>query len=198
MKTHLAIGLSLMLSLTAQAAEKPDFTLLDLPTLVKSTITREAGLKSISAITREVLEGRQVYYARIEQDGIDTWVAVAPDGTVIKVSSHEDINNAITSGKEAGQKAWDKTKEVATGTWAATKETARKAVAVFRSDDLTLNQVPERPRATMEREAAHNRLTDISVDASKPELLYRATVRSPDGTTRAIVVREDGTLAPSP
>ncbi len=198
MKKSLTIGLTLLFGLSTWAAEKPDVTLLDLPMAVKATITREAGLKSINAITRGVVDNHPVYYAQIDQVGIDTWLSVAPDGTLLKVDSHEDINKAITNGKEVGQNAWDKTKEVAGTTWAATKETAHKAVAVFRSDDLTLNQVPERPRATMEREAAGNRLTDIGVDSTKPDLLYRATVKSPDGTTRAILVREDGTLVTHP
>ena len=194
MKKFLVIGFASLLSLSTWAAEKPDLTLLDLPLPVKITIAREAGLRSVNAITRGVVDSHPVYYAKLEQAGIDTWLTVGPDGSLIKVDSHEDINKAITTGKEVGQQAWEKTKEVAGNAWAATKDTARKAVAVFHSDELTLNQVPERPRATMEREAAGDRLTDIGVDSTKPELVYRATVKSPGGTKRGIIVREDGTL----
>ena len=74
----------------------------------------------------------------------------------------------------------------------------RKATASFRSDELTLNQIPERPRATMEREAAGNRLTDLRAESSPDHLLYWATIRLPDGSKRLIAVREDGSLGVVP
>jgi hypothetical protein len=50
----------------------------------------------------------------------------------------------------------------------------------------------------MEREAGHNRLTQIRVTGSGEDRLYHATIAFADGTKRALLIREDGQLATSP
>jgi hypothetical protein len=198
MKMLTPASLVLALGLGLSAADMPNHTLVDLPEAVKAAILRQAGSNTIGAIEIGLFGDRDVYFVRIEQPGIDKRVTIATDGSVLKVSDYEEVNRAIVAGKDAGRGAWDKTKEVAGDTWSATKETVRKAAKAFSSDELTLNQVPERPRATLEREAAGNRLTDIHAESVREDVLYRATIRQPDGAKRAIAVHEDGTLAPAP
>lgn len=198
---------SLLLSLGA--AESGADALLDLPVPVKTTIQREATGHSVAAIERDQREGRTVYRVRIAQAGIDKRMVIASDGTLLEVSDYPAVNHALVSGQQAGQEALDKTKEVsgeawdatkdaAARTWEATKDTVRKATATFNSDELTLNQVPRQPRATMEREAAGNRLTGISASQHGQATLYHATISHPDGAKRALVVRDDGTLVTTP
>jgi uncharacterized membrane protein YkoI len=201
-----SLCLSVMVGL---GAADVDQSLLDLPKAVKSSIQREATGLGVGAIEREVKDGRILYSVRIEQEGIDKRVSIASDGTVLEVSDYAAVNNALTGSKQASKEAWDKTKEVsgqawdktkdvAAKTWEATKDTVGKATSAFKSDELTLNQVPVVPRATMEREAAGNRLSSIRVSNDEKGAIYRATISHPDGTNRALAVREDGTLAPSP
>lgn len=198
---------SLLLSLGA--AESGADPLLDLPVPVKNTIQRSATGHQIAAIERDLREGQTVYRVRIAQEGIDKRLIIASDGALLEVSDYPAVNNAIAGGKQAGKEAWDKTKEVggeawdatkgaAARTWEATKETVGKATSAFKSDELTLNQVPRQPRETMEREAAGNRLTGIRATVEGQATLYRATVSHPDGSKRDLVIREDGTLLTTP
>lgn len=191
------------------AAEAGNDPLLDLPAPVKTTIQRQATGHQIAAIERDQREGRTVYRVRIAQEGIDKRLIIAADGSLLEVSDYPAVNNALADGKKAGQEAWDKTKEVsgeawdatkdaATRTWEATKTTVRKATSAFNSEDLTLNQVPRAPRQTMEQAAAGNRLSGIRVSGDEQAPLYHATITHPDGTTRTLVVREDGTLVTTP
>lgn len=195
---------SLLMSLVA--AEAPDTTLIDLPTPVKTTIQREATGHSVAAIERDLRDGQTVYRVRIAQEGIDKRLLIASDGSVLEVRDFPAINDAIASSKEAGKEAWDKTAEVsgeawdktkavATRSWEATKETVRNATSSFRSDGLTLNQVPRAPRTTLEREAAGDRLDGIRVlsdDGAGSR--YQASITRADGSKRTVVVAEDGSL----
>ncbi len=196
---------SLLLSLPLGAAESGSDPLLDLPTAVKTTIQREAVGHQLAGIEREVREGRTVYRVRIAQEGIDKKLIIASDGTVLEISDYPAVNQALTGGKQASKEAWDKTKEVsgeaweatkgvASRTWEATRDTVQKATSSFKSDELTLNQVPRAPRLTMEREAAGNRLTGIRATSDAQQTLYHATVSHPDGTKRTLVVNEDGNI----
>lgn len=191
------------------AADSAQDPLLELPTPVKTTIRREATGHQVAAIERDLREGRTVFRVRIAQEGIDKRLIIASDGALLEVSDYPAVNNAIADGKEAGKEAWDKTKEVsgeawdatkgaASRTWEATKDTVRKATSAFNSDELTLNQVPRIPRETMEREAAGNRVTGIRATSTDKATLYHATISHPDGTTRAVIVRDDGTLVTAP
>ncbi|HEX3133311.1 MAG TPA: hypothetical protein VHX44_06965 [Planctomycetota bacterium] len=197
------------LLLTLGAAESGADALLELPVPVKTTIQREATGHSVAAIERDLREGRTVYHVRIAQEGIDKRLVIASDGALLEVSDYPAVNNAIANTKQASKEALDKTKEVsgeawdatkdaASRTWEATKETVHKATAMFNSDELTLNQVPRQPRTTMEREAAGNRLTGIRATIDHQTTLYHATIAHPDGTKRALVVREDGSLVTAP
>jgi NADH dehydrogenase/NADH:ubiquinone oxidoreductase subunit G len=193
------------LLLTHAAVHAADQTLLQLPAPVRTAIERAATGRDIAAIERDQREGRTVYRVRIAQEGIDKRMVIAADGTVLEVSDYRDVNQALANGKQAGKEAWDKTKEAsgeawdatrdaASRTWQATKETVAKATSAFKSDELTLNQVPPAPRATMEREAAGNRLSGIRAVTEEQVTRYHATITQPDGTTRRLVVRDDGTL----
>ncbi|MBA3699885.1 MAG: hypothetical protein H0W78_13635 [Planctomycetes bacterium] len=190
-------------------AESANDPLLELPAPVKTTIQREASGRNVAAIARDQREGRTVYHVRIAQDGIDKRLVITSDGALIEVSDYPAVNNAIADGKQASKEAWDKTKEVsgeawdatkgaASRTWEATKDSVRKAASAFNSEELTLNQVPRVPRDTMEREAAGDRLTAIRATIADQNTLYHATINHPDGTARALVVREDGTLVTAP
>lgn len=196
MRTILPAIFTSSLLLTLAAAEGQPTTLLELPTPVKTTIQREATGHRIAAIEHELRDGRTVYRVRIEQEGIDKRLVIATDGMALEVSDYPAVNRAIVTSKEAGKEAWDKTREAATRTWEATKESARAATEAFKSDDLTLNQVPREPRSTMEREAAGNRLTGISAKHDGAATRYHATITTPDGTRRTLVVAEDGSLVP--
>lgn len=200
---------SLLLALHLGAAEVGGDPLLELPPAVKSTIQREALGHQLAAIERDQRNGAVVYRIRITQEGIDKRVLIAADGAVLEVSDYPAVNNALASGKQASKEAWDKTKEVsgeawdatkdaAARTWEATKDTVHKATSAFKSDELTLNQVPRLPRQTMEREAAGNRLSGISASVDGQATLYHATISHPDGTKRVLLVREDGTLVTAP
>jgi uncharacterized membrane protein YkoI len=193
----------------ASAVETPDHSLLDLPAPVKATIMREAIGRPIASLERGSEEGRTVYFVRVEQEGIDKRLTIAADGTVLKVSDYAAVNDALEATRDAGKGAWDKTKDVsgeawdttkkaAATTWQATKETVNKATNAFRSDELTLNQVPVPARAAMEREAAGDRLHDIHVSTEGGDAIYRATITRADGTKRPIRVREDGMLVANP
>jgi hypothetical protein len=208
--TAFTTSLLLMLG-TAEsgAVESANDPLLELPTPVKTTIQREATGHNVAAIERDQREGRTVYRVRIAQEGIDKRLIIASDGSLLEVSDYPAVNSALADGKQAGKEAWDKTKEVsgeawdatkgaASRTWEATKDTVRKATSAFNSDELTLNQVPRAPRDTMEREAAGNRVTGIRATSDDQATLYRATISHPDGTTRIVIVREDGTLVTAP
>jgi uncharacterized membrane protein YkoI len=197
---------SLLLSLAA-AEPTPRANLLELPAAVKTTIQREATGHSVAAIESEERDGRMVYRVRIAQEGIDKRLLIATDGTVLEVSDFPAVNQALAGGKEAGKEAWDKTKEVsgeawdktkevAARGWEATRQTVESAVSSFKSDELTLNQVPRAPRATMEREAAGNRLTGIRAVVDGQVTRYHATITKPDGGKRTVTVNEDGSLVP--
>jgi len=197
------------LLVTLGAAEARNDPMLDLPTAVKTTIQKESIGHNIAAIERDQRDGRMVYRVRIAQEGIDKRLVIASDGTLLEVSDYPAVNNALTGGKAAGKEAWEKTKDVsgeawdatkdvASRTWEATKETVGKATRAFKSDDLTLNQVPRAPRTTMEREAEGNRLTDIRTTTENQIIFYHVTIDYPDGTKRPLVVQEDGTLVTSP
>jgi hypothetical protein len=184
------------LLLTLAAAESGMPTLLDLPAPVKATIQRESTGHHVAAIERDQREGRTVFRVRIAQEGIDKRMVIDTDGTVLEVSDYPAVNNALATGKEAGKEAWGKTRDVATRTWEATKETVNTATEAFKSDDLTLNQVPRAPRETMERQAAGNRLSGIRARREGAGTHYHATITTPDGMKRTIVVADDGTLVP--
>lgn len=195
---------SLLLNL---AGAESGQSLIDLPSPVKATIQREAVGHSVVAIERDERDGRAVYRVRIAQEGIDKRLLIASDGAVLEVSDFPAVNRALADGKEAGKEAWDKTKEaggeawdktkeVAARTWEATRDTVRSATSAFKSDELTLNQVPRAPRATMEREAAGNRLTGIRTQQDGAATRYQATITTPDGTRRVLVVDESGALVP--
>jgi len=190
-------------------AESGKDPLLELPTPVKTTIQREATGHNVAAIARDQREGRTVYHVRIAQEGIDKRLVIASDGALLEVSDYPAVNDAIADGKQASKEAWDKTKEVsgeawdatkgaASRTWEATKDSVRKATSSFNSEELTLNQVPRLPRETMEREAAGNRLTGIRTTIADQITLYHVTINHPDGTARALIVGEDGTLVTAP
>jgi hypothetical protein len=207
MRLILPAVFSSSLLLTLVAAESGPASLLDLPGPVKATIQREATGHSVAAIERDERDGRAVYRVRIAQDGIDKRLLIGTDGTVLEVSDYPAVNRAIAGSKEAGKEAWDKTKEVsgeawdktkdaAARTWEATKETVGSATSAFKSDELTLNQVPRAPRATMEREAAGDRLSGIRAQQDGTATRYHATITKPDGTKRALVVGEDGSILP--
>lgn len=200
---------SLLLSLNLDAAEDGNDALLELPVLVKTTIQRQATGHPVAAIERDQREGRTVYRVRIAQEGIDKRLVIATDGSLLEVKDYPALNSALSGGKKAGQEAWDKTKEVsgeawdatkdaATRAWEASKTTVHKATSDFKSEDLTLNQVPRAPRQTMEQAAAGDRLSGIRVSGDEQAPLYHATITRPDGTTRTLVVREDGTLVITP
>ena len=208
--TAFTTSLLLMLGATqSNAAESGNDPLLELPVPVKTTIQREATGHSVAAIERDQREGRTIYRVRIAQEGIDKRLIIASDGSLLEVSDYPAVNNAIADGKQAGKEAWDKTKEVsgeawdatkgaATRTWEATKDTVRTATSAFKSDELTLNQVPRVPRDTIEREAAGTRVTGIRATTGEHVTLYHATISPPDGTSRVLVVRDDGTLVTAP
>ena len=202
-----AFTTSLLLIITT--THGADQTLLQLPAPVKIAIEREATGHIIAAIERDQREGQTVYRVRIAQEGIDKRLVIAGDGTVLEVSDYSSVNKAISDSKQAGREAWDKTKEVsgetwdatkdvASRSWEATKDTVRKATDAFSSDTLTLNQVPRIPRATLEREAAGERLGEIRVTVDQQVTNYHATITRPDGSKRKLVVREDGTLVATP
>lgn len=193
------------LLLTHAAVHTADQTLLQLPVPVRTAIERAATGHDIAAIERDQREGRTVYRVRIAQEGIDKRMVIAADGTVLEVSDYREVNQALTDGKQAGKEAWDKTKEAsgeawdatkdaASRTWQATKDTVAKATSAFKSDELTLNQVPLVPRTTMEREAAGNRISGIRAVTQSQGIHYHATITQPDGAARKLVVRDDGTL----
>ncbi len=179
-------------------AEPVDQSLLDLPGVVKVAIQHEAAGHSIAAIEHSVSDGHSFYQVRIVQDGLDKRMVLASDGTVVEMRDFAAVNHAIASGTEASKQAWDKTKEVATNSWQATKETVRKAVDAFRSDELTLNQVPPVPRMALERSADGDRITDIHAVSEAHGVIYRATFRAADGRTRTVSVAEDGTPVTNP
>jgi hypothetical protein len=191
-----AIPLLLLLSAaSARAADiLPDQTLLDLPAAAKEAIRKEAGGRTINGITREVADGKTVYKATIAQNGIDERLSVAADGTVLDKSDYKAVNDATANAKRTGSAAWEKTKEVSKSAWQATKDTVGKAVDSFKSDELTLNQVPEKPRATLEKEAGLDRLTDIRVKDVDGKHTYLATVVPSTGDKVHLTVAEDGSL----
>ena len=197
-----AFTTSLLLMSVAQAADQ---SLLQLPAPVKTAIEREALGHDVAAIERDEHAGQPVFRVRIAQVGIDKRLVIAKDGTVLEVTDYPMVNQALTEGKQAGKEAWDKTKDAsaeawdktkdaATRAWEATKETVQEATRAFRSDELTLNQVPRVPRATLEREAGGNRLGNIQVMTFESRTTYQATITRADGSTRKLVVREDGSL----
>lgn len=209
MRLALPAIFAVSLLLDAGAAEADNHALLELPTAVKATIQRQATGHQVAAIERDQREGRTVYRVRIAQEGIDKRLIIAADGSLLEVNDYPAVNSALADGKKAGKEAWDKTREVsgeawdatkdaATRTWEATKSTVRKATSAFKSEDLTLNQVPRAPRQTMEQAAAGDRLSGIRVSGDEQAPLYHATITHPDGTTRTLVVREDGTLVTTP
>jgi hypothetical protein len=186
-----AFTTSLLLMSAAHAADQ---SLLQLPAPVKTAIEREAFGHDVAAIERDEREGQPVFRVRIAQVGIDKRLVIAKDGTVLEVKDYPLINRAISEGKQTGEEAWDKTKETtahawdkskeaATRAWEATKDTVHQATNAFRSDELTLNQVPRLPRATLEREAAGNRLGVIfpRFSGRGVKRLWSAGVRSPSG-----------------
>jgi hypothetical protein len=186
-----------MIALAGPVSAAADQTLLDLPVAVKTTIVREAGGRSIAGLDSTVHDGHPAYRVRIEQDGIDKRVTINADGSVVDITDFPAVNNAIASSKQAGTEAWSTTKDVAAKTWEASKETVRRAIDAFRSDDLTLNQVPQVPRATLERTAAGNRITDIHATSDAHGTAYHAVIRTPDGHAQTIVVRDDGAIEPT-
>jgi hypothetical protein len=192
-----AVAAALALMVQASAVESAHETLLDLPVVVKTTIIREAAGHAIAALETTTHDGHLAYRVRIAQEGIDKRLTINPDGMVVDITDFPAVNSAITNSTQAGKEAWDATTHAATTTWEASKETVRNAIDAFRSDDLTLNQVPALPRATLERLAAGNRITDIHAHTEAHGTTYQATIRPPDGHAQTLVVRDDGTIEPA-
>jgi uncharacterized membrane protein YkoI len=176
----------------------PDHSLLELAEPVRATILREAAGRDVVLLELGSEDGRPVYYVRIRQQGLDKRLTIGRDGTILAQRDFKEINDALAATRDGSEKAWEKTKEGAKTAWDATKETVGKAVKAFGSDDLTLNQVPARPRAALERAAAGNRLGDIHYKTVDGKPCYEATIKPSDGKSTVVRVDEDGVLMPAP
>jgi len=177
------------------AAEDIDQTLLDLPAPVKATIQREATGKSIGVIERGTRDGLAIYYVQIELlEGMDKRLTIASDGVVMKITEYPAVNEAIATSKVAKVV----TQEPVAVNWEATAATVRKTTESYRSDELTLNQVPAIPRTALEVIAAGNRLENLHVSGTGTGTVYRADIIQPEGAQRSIAVRDDGTLCSVP
>ena len=177
------------------AAEDIDQTLLDLPAPVKAAIQREGTGQSIGGIERGTRDGLAMYYVRIEMlEGFAKHLTIASDGVVMKIIEYPAVNEAIATS--TGAKV--ATKEPAAARWEATVATVRKTVEAYRSDELTLNQVPALPRAALEGIAAGDRVQNIHASGTGTGTVYRADITQPDGAKRTIAVQDDGTFTSVP
>ncbi|HYE06866.1 MAG TPA: PepSY-like domain-containing protein [Planctomycetota bacterium] len=179
-----------------------DIALDQAPLPVQATIKREAGAQPIAEIERDRDDGALVYKARIEQEGIDTRLTVAADGTVLDKSDWTEENakagQAWETTKQKSGEAWEATKEGSAKAWDKTKTGTDKAwdktQDFFDGDDLDVGSLPAPVRTTVEREAAGREVRDVDHELEGGKHFYEVKVHVEDGEDLHLRVGEDGAL----
>lgn len=197
MYNHAILTVLLCSHVVAAAAADIDIdqSLIDLPAPVKATIQRESTGQSIGVIERGTRDGRAVYYIRIESlDGINKHLTIGGDGVVMKIMDYPAVNEAIPTSSSV----LVATAEPAVASWEATATSVRKTMENYRSDELTLNQIPPLPRAALEGLAAGHRLQNIHASATGRGMIYRADISQPEGAKRMIAVGDNGMSSSEP
>jgi hypothetical protein len=83
------------------AHEMEKVSLDQVPAPVKATLEKEAKGGTISDVSKETKKGKMYYEARIQRDGKDRYVHVAPDGKVLKrESAKKEMKERAKESKE--------------------------------------------------------------------------------------------------
>ncbi|MBA3847177.1 MAG: PepSY-like domain-containing protein [Planctomycetes bacterium] len=147
-------------------ADSDTLQIADLPAAVRATFEREAAGSEIRAIERDLDDGKALYHARIQQDGLDKRVSVDEHGALVGML---DWNN-------------DSDGEVDTVDRDADLE-----------GDIALDQAPLPVQATLKREAGAQRIAEVERDRDDGVLVYKARIEQ-EGIDTRLTVAADGAV----
>ena len=101
-RTTLLSAALLAIAGLAGAAEDGSLVLIDqIPAEVRTAIEREAQGVPVTAIERDVEDGRVVYEVKVKQSGLDRRFSIAEDGTVLSGRSHTPLHEAESTSNGA-------------------------------------------------------------------------------------------------
>ena len=175
----------------------------ELPKAVHQTLESRAATGDVKHITKRTEAGRTVYEVTFAHaNGDDTKLVIAADGRVlanatprsaaVNISPAASSNPAAEPGMGAGETIVTGTATPAANNVAATTPGSDRVVADTESR-LSLDEVPDAVRNTIEAEARGREVADIDRETHEDRPVYEVEFRE-QGINEQIHVEEDGTL----
>ncbi|MBA2480362.1 MAG: PepSY-like domain-containing protein [Planctomycetes bacterium] len=163
-------------AMDADAADKNDKKLDNVPAKVKETLLKESQGREIREVDRDTIDGRVVYRAKLQRDGKDLKLTLDEKGNVIG-RNDGDVHDEKVAGTDGDRDLKDKDRDG--------KNVDAKA--------MTIDALPAKAKAALKKEAGAHEIVDIDRSTDDGRTVYKARIKQ-DGLDRRVSVDEDGNV----
>jgi len=170
MKKHLIIAALMGLSLSAAAGDKVEYG--QLPEVVQKAVNASRGTDTLKGIEKQVTDGKTVYEVEFDRPGLNRKVWIAEDGSNVRDSQKPALSTDSRVNRV---------------------ERTEYVPLFERTATMTLSDVPEPVRKTIEQQAAGRKVADIDKETWNKNTVYEVEFAQA-GRNQQIHVAEDGTI----